>query len=68
MLDEVAGRHLLQLLLIQGGLVGEVEGVQTLHKWKPGQTRPHRDILLGLGGDFFTEHLAEEVGIRQILL
>lgn len=52
----MAGCHLLNLLLIQGGLGGEVERLQPLDERKSGETRAHRDILLGLGGDFFTEH------------
>ncbi len=67
MLDEVARRHLLDLLLIQGGLIGEVEDLQTLHERKPGETRAHGDILFGLGRDFFAQHLVEEVRVREIL-
>lgn len=66
-LDEVARGHLLNLLLIQRGLVTEVEDLQALHKRKPGETRAHRDVLGSFGGDFFTEHVIEEVRIRQIL-
>jgi hypothetical protein len=66
-LDEVAGRDLLQVLLIQRGLVGKVEGLQALHEREAGETGAHRDVLFGLGGHFFAQHLVEEVGVGEVL-
>jgi hypothetical protein len=66
-LDEVTGRHLLDLLLIQRGLVGKVERLQALHEREAGETGAHGDVLFGLGRHFFAQHLVEEVGIGEVL-
>ena len=48
MLDEVAEAQLLDLLAVDRRLVAEVEAVEPLDERKPGQVRPHRDVLGGL--------------------
>ncbi len=63
--DEVTRGQLLNLLFIQRRLVGEVEGLQTLHERESGETGAHG--LGGLVGDFFAEHLVEEVGVRALV-
>ena len=67
MLDEVAGAQGLDLLLVERGLVAEVEGLQALHEGEAGQVGPHGDVLGGLGGDLFGEEPVEEVGVASLL-
>ena len=66
-LDEVTGAEGLDLLLVEPGLVGEVEALQALDEGEAGQVRPHRDVLGGLGGDLFAEDQVEEVGQGGLL-
>ena len=66
-LDEVAGGERLDLLLVDGGLVGEVELLEALDEREAGQAGAHGDVLGGLGGDFLGEHLLEEVGVGELL-
>src|SRR5437773_6361095 len=44
-LDEVAGGERLDLLLVERGLVAEVEGLEALDEGKAGQARAHGDVL-----------------------
>lgn len=59
-LDVVAGGQLLHLLLVDRGLVGEVERLQGLHEREAGHCRAHRDVIGGLGGDLFAQHLLQD--------
>jgi hypothetical protein len=71
-LDEVAARQTLNLLLVDRRLIGEIEGLQGLDEWKPCHGGPHRHIpprhiLLRLGGHFFGQDLLEEVRVGEFL-
>src|SRR5437867_6514345 len=66
-LDEVAGGERLDLLLVERGLVAEVEGLEALDEGKAGQARAHGDVLGGLGGHFLGEHEVQEVGVGRLL-
>lgn len=59
--------ELLDLLLIYGGLITEVEGVQALHKGEAGQIGPHGDVLGCLGSDLLGQESIQKVGIGQLL-
>ena len=65
-LDEVAGREGLDLLLVERGLVGELEGVEALHEGEAREVGAHGDVLLALGGDLLAEHGVEEVGVGEL--
>src|SRR5262245_2672165 len=65
-LDEVTGAQRLDLLLVEGGLVAEVEALQALDEGEAGQLSAHADVLGGLGGDLLGEDLVEEVGIGNL--
>ena len=67
MFDEVAAAEHLELLLVQRGLIAEVEGLETLHEGEARQVGPHRDVLGGLRGDLFGEERVEEVSVGDIL-
>jgi len=66
MLDEVAAGERLHLLLVNRRLVAEVEGLQRLHEWEAGHGGAHGHVLAGLGGNFFGQHLLEEIGIGEL--
>src|SRR2546426_181070 len=66
-LDEVTAAQGLDLLLVERGLVAEVEGLQALHEGEARQVRPHRDVLGRLRGHFFSEERVEEVGVGGLL-
>jgi len=66
-LEEVAGGERLELLLVERGLVAEVERLEPLHEGEPGQRGPHRDVLGGLRPDLLTEKAVEEVGVGELL-
>ena len=55
----------LDLLLVDRGLVAEVEGFQRLHEREAGHGGAHRHVLAGLGGDLLGEHLLEEIAVGQ---
>ena len=67
MLDKVTAAERLDLLLIERGLVAEVEGVQALHEWKARQMGPHGDVLGGLGRHLLGQEGVEEVGVGNTL-
>ena len=50
-LDEVAGAESGDLLLVERGLVGEVEGVEPLDEGEAGEAGAHGDVLCRLGAD-----------------
>src|SRR4029450_3925455 len=66
-LDEVTRAQGLDLLLVERGLVAEVEGVESLNEGEAGQLRAHGDVLRRLGGHFLGEDLVEEVGVGKLL-
>jgi len=66
-LDEVATGERLDLLLVERGLVAEVEGLEALDEREAGQARTHGDVLGGLGGDLLGEHEVQEVGVGGLL-
>jgi len=66
-LDEVAGGELQDLLLVDRGLVGEIEGLQRFDEGEAGHGGAHGDVLGGLGGHFLGEHLIEEVAVADFL-
>ncbi len=50
-LDEVAVRQLLDLFLVERGLIGEVEGLQSLDEGEAGEAGAHGDVqAFQLGG------------------
>src|SRR5262245_3358771 len=66
-LHKVAGAQCLDLLLVDGGLVGEVEALQALDEGEAGELGAHADMLGRLGSDFLGEDLVEEVGVGHLL-
>src|SRR5439155_7908784 len=66
-LDEVTAAQRLDLLLVERGLVAEVERLQALHEGEAGQVRAHGDMLGRLRGDLFGQQRIEEVGVRGFL-
>jgi hypothetical protein len=66
-LDEVAARQLEDLLLVDRGLVAEVEGLQRLDEGETRHGRAHDHVLAGLGGHLFAEDLFQEVGVGGIV-
>src|SRR5262249_39051609 len=66
-LEEVARGQCLDLLLVEGGLVGEVEGLEALHEREASERRPHRDVLGGLRRDLLAEEPVQEVGVGELL-
>ena len=67
LLQELAGAEGLQLLLVQAGLVGEVEALQAFDEGEAGQVRPHGDVLGRLGGHLLAEEQVQEVGVGGVL-
>jgi hypothetical protein len=61
-------RELLDPLLVDRGLEGEVEGLQRLDVGELGQSRTESDVLFLLGGDLLREDLVQEVGVGDIVL
>src|SRR5262245_42565644 len=66
-LHEVAGAQRLNLLLVDGGLLGEVEALQALDEGEARELGAHGDMLGRLGSDFLAENLVEEVGVGHLL-
>src|SRR5262244_2947570 len=66
-LDEVTAAQGLDLLLVEGGLVAEVEGLEALDEGETGQVGTHGDVLGGLGGDLLGQQRVEEVGVGGLL-
>ena len=66
-LQEVAGAEGLHLLLVEPGLVAEVEALETFHEGEAGQMGAHGDVLGGLGGDLLAEDEVQEVGEGDLL-
>ena len=60
--------ELLDPLLVDRGLEGEVEGLERLDVGELGQRRADRDVLLLLGGDLLGEDLVQEVGVGDVVL
>ncbi len=60
-------REGLDLLLVERGLVAEVEGLEALDEREAGQARAHDDVLGGFGGDFLREHEVQEVSVGRLL-
>ena len=50
----------LDLLLVERGLVAEVEGLQALHEGEARQVGAHGDVLGRLRGDLFGEHVSRK--------
>ena len=65
MLDEVAGAQGLDLLLVERGLVAEIEGIQAFDKGEAGEMGAHGDVLGRLGGHLLGEDLVEKVGVGE---
>ena len=66
-LDKVTAAEGLDLLLVERGLVAEVEGLQALDEGEARQVRPHGDVLGRLGGDLLGEQRVEELGVGGLL-
>src|SRR5712691_3256666 len=66
-LDEVTATERLDLLLVERGLIVEVEGLQALHEREAREMGAHRDVLGRLRGDLLREEGVEEVGVRGLL-
>ena len=66
-LDEVTARQRLDLLLVDRGLVAEVEGVETFDEGEARQVRTHGHVLGRLRCDFFGEQGVEEVSVGGFL-
>ena len=66
--DKPALRELLDPLLVDRGLEGEVEALQGLDIGELGERRSDSDVLLLLGGHLLGEDLVQEVGIRDVVL
>jgi len=66
-LDKVTAAERLDLLLVERGLIAEVEGVQALHEGEARQVGPHGDVLGRLRGDLLGEQGVEEVGVGGFL-
>lgn len=62
-LHKPTDREGLNLLLIERGLIAEVEGLQGLDEGEAGEARPHSDMLLGFRDDLLLEDGLEEVGV-----
>ena len=66
--DKPAFRQLLDPFLVDRGLEGEVEALESLDVGELGQRRPEGDVLLLLGGDLLREDLVQEVGVGDAVL
>lgn len=66
-LDEAAAGKLGDLLSVNRGLVGKVEGLQGFDERKAGKGRSHGHVLGALGSDLLGKHLLEEVRVGKLL-
>jgi hypothetical protein len=66
--NEPALGQLLDPLLVDRGLEGEVEGLERLDVGELGQRGPDGYVLLLLGGHLLRQDLVQEVGVGDVVL